>query len=109
MRRFTLVFLVLGLPAAAEDWQTLTGADIQAALAGVTLDYGHATQSFSDTGETTYVSGRPSLGYWNVRGDQYCSVWPPSDHWACYDMAAKPDVLRFISASGDVTDGIIQR
>ncbi len=21
-----------------------------------------------------------------MRGDQYCSVWPPSDDWACYAM-----------------------
>ncbi|MEO1733028.1 MAG: hypothetical protein AAFR45_05280 [Pseudomonadota bacterium] len=64
-----------------------------------------AWQDFRASGRTLYNAGEDSWGYWGVRGDQYCSMWPPSDLWACYDMARSGDVIRFIGASGDVTDG----
>ncbi|MFY0596121.1 MAG: hypothetical protein JXQ85_06805 [Cognatishimia sp.] len=86
----------------------MTGDEIKTALNGITLEYASATQSFSADGSTGYVAGRPSYGAWEVRGDQYCSVWPPSDHWACYDMMQKPGQLRFIGGAGDITDGQIK-
>jgi len=88
-----------------DTWQPMTGPQITAALTGATLQYASATQDFRASGRTQYVSGRPSWGYWQVRGDQYCSMWPPSDLWACYDMARRGDMLRFIGATGDTTDG----
>ena len=60
------------------------------------------------SGRTLYNTGRDSWGYWQVRGDQYCSMWPPSDLWACYDMARRGDVLRFFGAAGDSTDGTLR-
>jgi len=108
MVRISLFLLALAAPAAADDWSAMSGSDIAAALNGVTLEYSNAIQSFFADGSTEYVAGRPSLGRWEVRGDQYCSVWPPSDHWACYDMMQKPGQLRFIGAAGDITDGQIK-
>lgn len=88
------------------DWKTLTGAEIETALTDRTLDYGSATQVFKASGRTLYsVAGRDSWGSWAVREDQYCSVWPPSDLWACYDIQAKPGAVRFVGAQGDITDG----
>lgn len=105
--RISLFLLAFAAPAAAEDWSAMTGDEIKGALSGVTLKYARASQSFSKDGSTEYVAGRASYGQWEVRGDQYCSVWPPSDHWTCYDMMQKPGHLRFIGASGAITDGTI--
>ncbi|MEM6564247.1 MAG: hypothetical protein AAF665_07370 [Pseudomonadota bacterium] len=90
---------------AAEVWQDLNGAQIAEALTGRTLQYQGAWQDFRASGRTLYNAGQDSWGYWNVRGDQYCSQWPPSDLWACYTMARKGDFLRFIDSSGSVMDG----
>lgn len=107
MRRIALI-LALWLPvsALAEEWATLMGADLRAALEGRELVYGSgAVQDFRASGRTLYNAGQDSWGYWRIQGDQYCSQWPPSDLWACYAMARKGDRLRFIGAGGDVTDG----
>jgi hypothetical protein len=57
---------VYGLPLAPDSWR----------------------QSFSKGGETIYIdaSGAKTFGQWLVRGDKYCSLWPPSDRWVCYGM-----------------------
>lgn len=107
MRRIALILLMISGAAHADDWRPLNGAEIRTALTGITLTYANATQLFQADGKTPYVAGRPSMGEWEVRGDQYCSVWPPSDHWACFDMFAKENKLRFVGKSGDVTEGVI--
>jgi hypothetical protein len=65
---------VYGLPLAADSWR----------------------QSFARNGETIYIdaSGAKTFGEWLVRGDKYCSLWPPSDRWSCYEIE-----------SGAVADG----
>lgn len=47
-----------------------------------------ARQYFHKNGETPYVdaNGDKTYGEWTVRGDKYCSLWPPSDHWSCFDV-----------------------
>jgi len=92
-------------PVLAQDFQRMTGGDITAALADQSLMYPTATQTFYASGRTLYDAGRPSWGYWTVRGDQYCSQWPPNDMWDCYDMATNGTTIRFIGASGNATDG----
>lgn len=93
--------------ASAAEWRALDGEEIAAALTGKIVQFENATQDFRASGRTLYDAGRPSWGYWAVRGDQYCSMWPPSDLWACYDMAASGDGLRWIGAAGDVTEGVV--
>ncbi|MDW3225600.1 MAG: hypothetical protein R8G34_22360 [Paracoccaceae bacterium] len=90
--------------AQSQDWTPLSGDAIRAALTGRTLQYENAWQDFRATGRTLYNAGADSWGYWRVQGDQYCSQWPPSDLWACYDMARAGEKLRFIGQGGDVTD-----
>ncbi len=108
--RAMLMVLVLAAPAAAEesDWTMMSGKDIEMVLTGATVDYSNAWQDFRASGRTLYNAGSDSWGYWGVRGDQYCSMWPPSDLWACYDMAQKDGMVRFVGEAGDVTDGIIR-
>ena len=96
-----LIILALGLaalagPAAAAE-RLLKGPEIEALLANVTAvgrnDHGEWRQYFEDTGYTLYVAGAEprSPGQWAVRGDKYCSLWPPSDHWSCYAVSGDPD------------------
>ena len=105
MNRFLAVFLVLAGAAQAETWRAMTGAEIAAALTDRVLVYTDARQRFYASGRTLYDAGQESWGYWAVRGDQYCSQWPPSDAWDCYDMATDGASLRFIAADGSATDG----
>lgn len=106
MWRKALVLLVLAMPAAAEDWVPLTGAQIQEALTGKKLQYENAWQDFRASGRTLYNAGRDSWGYWAVRDDQYCSQWPPQAPWDCYDVSQKGDQIRFIGAFNDVSEGV---
>ncbi|MDP5215879.1 hypothetical protein Q5Y75_01475 [Ruegeria sp. 2205SS24-7] len=106
MRRFALILALVPGSLAAEEFRMLSGDEILAALTDRKLTYeGGATQIFESSMQTQYFSNGPSTGRWAVRGDQYCSVWPPSDIWACYNIEQKGDVIRFIGAGGDLTDG----
>jgi len=103
-----LVFVIgLGAAVAAEEvvWQTLTGAEITAAMTGRTLDYGAQWQDFRASGRTLYFSGRDTWGYWEVRSDQYCSMWPPSDLWVCYGLQTDGERVRFVGGGGALTVG----
>lgn len=106
------VAILMGVLAAAPalaDWRKMTGAEISGALAGVRLDYAEAWQEFYASGRTLYNAGADSWGYWQVRGDAYCSQWPPAGGWACYAMEREDETgkLRFIGDSGDVTEGTV--
>ncbi|MCL6285052.1 hypothetical protein M3P21_16085 [Ruegeria sp. 2012CJ41-6] len=106
MRRFALILALVPGGLAAEEFRQLTGDEILTALIDRKLAYeGGATQTFEPSMRTQYFSSGPSAGSWAVRGDQYCSVWPPSDIWACYNIERSGDVIRFIGAGGDLTDG----
>ena len=108
MRRFALICAVLlAGPVLAEPWRVLSGAEVQVALEGRTLIYENATQDFRASGRTLYVfGGEDSWGYWRVEGDAYCSQWPPSDLWACYEIAVWQDNVRFVGSGGDSTVGV---
>ncbi len=43
-----------------------------------------------------------SNGLWDARGDHYCSQWPPTENWSCYDMTGDGTQLTFIAAGGKV-------
>jgi hypothetical protein len=84
-------FLVAASTCGAE---TLTGTQIEPALNDVTVWYEPLSatsprQFFNKNGQTPYVdaAGTKTFGAWLVRGDKYCSQWPPSEHWTCYGVA----------------------
>jgi hypothetical protein len=83
----------------------MTGEQINVALTDRDVIYENATQRFYASGRTLYNSGQDSWGYWAVRGDQYCSQWPPGDQWDCYDMSRSANLIRFIGADGSLTEG----
>jgi hypothetical protein len=83
-----------GFAAADEAWRALNGAEISAALTARVLQYGDgARQDFFADGRTLYGEG--SWGSWRVQGDEYCSVWPPSDRWTCYSVEVRGLEIRF--------------
>ncbi|MEO9820470.1 MAG: hypothetical protein ABJ370_09475 [Paracoccaceae bacterium] len=104
MRLFALIFYVLVGPAFADDWVALSGSETRAALDGRKLQYANAWQEFQSSGRTLYNAGRDSWGHWRIEDDQYCSQWPPSDLWACYQLERKGDKLRFVGKGDDITN-----
>jgi hypothetical protein len=100
------VFGSAGAAALHGAERKLTGAKIRQVLAGKTVtgtdDPGKSwTQVFRDGGITVYVQGSgSSSGYWEARGDQYCSQRPPSESWSCYDVTGDGDHATFISSNG---------
>ena len=101
-----LLLLIQTLPAAAEE-RPLSGAEIRAALSDKTVEgvddrntiY---TQIFQKGGLTIYTIGpqASSNGFWEVRGDRYCSIWPPNESWSCYSVTGEGGHATFISATG---------
>jgi hypothetical protein len=101
-----LAIALLAGPVAAEEWQVLSGAQVRDALAARVLGYADgATQNFFADGRTLYEKGSPSWGRWRVEGDRYCSVWPPSDRWACYGVERRGIDIRFSADGGAQTVG----
>ncbi len=111
----TTLLLTLGVANADDSsgWTKLNGPEIEKALAGSSLIYPNedgAMQDFSENGATTWVHGFPSSGEWKVSDTQYCSVWPPSAAWVCYDVTINDDksAVRFIGESGKIYEGYYQ-
>ena len=94
---------------SAQDRVDLDGSGIRAALDGQKLVYGSgAWQEFRVLGGTLYNAGQDSWGDWRVEGDLYCSLWPPSDLWACFGMQRAGDRLRFLDSNGEITEGHVE-
>jgi hypothetical protein len=97
----------------------LTGVEITALLTDATVSGGSGDaafkQYFAAGGATTYVGSEntPSQGSWRVQGDQYCSVWPPSGTWVCYDVegdpTATPPTVTWIGDSGTRYPGTVAK
>lgn len=110
--RFAVILIAL-LPASAwaEDWvRLLNDAAVEQAIAGRTVVYDEYTlQQFGAAGDTQFITERASSGRWAARGGQYCSVWPPSDVWTCYDLQLNGDRIRFIASDRSVSEGVFQQ
>ena len=105
-------------PSALAAERPLKGAEIDALIKGNTVigqsDGKEWTQTFDTSGGTIYNGGSrpPSKGLWNIRGDKFCSQWPPSDSWACYavtgDPDANPKTITWISEGGTRYPGSVK-
>jgi hypothetical protein len=101
------VIVMAAAVAQAQDAK-LDDAAIGAALSGQSLVYDDGSnQTFKAGGETVYDNGRLSTGRWSVRDGRYCSVWPPSDQWACYDVLQSADgqTTTFVADDGSLSVG----
>ncbi len=109
--------LVSIVPCLAED-KKLTGAEITTVLTDTTVfQYRSASrpwrQYFSADGATPYFGsdGPASQGRWQVRGDRYCSLWPPSNAWSCYNVTTRTEsgrtIITWHPASGGPSVGVV--
>lgn len=102
-----LVALFLPTISQADDWVKLTNeGDINIALSGKIVRFDdYSFQVFGKNGKTRYFTERVSDGLWEVRAGQYCSTWPPSVNWTCYDFSLKGERMRFALADGTFSEG----
>ena len=93
--------------AMTENWQPLDAPAITQALTARILAYKDgATQQFNADGSTVYTTDHESTGAWRVDGPQFCSEWPPSDKWSCYDMAVREGGLDLRFTAGDGSESV---
>jgi len=89
--------------AGAQEWRALKGPEIQVALEARVLGFGDGMmQDFLADGRSLHGD---QWGLWRVLGDRYCSSWPPSELWVCYDVAVLGLEVRFQSDAGDRSVG----
>ncbi|MCF6443390.1 hypothetical protein [Nereida sp. MMG025] len=111
MRHLALIAAFVCGPALAHvggHWQTFTGDEIKYMLNDRQLTYTTGgAQVFYSSGRTLFNAGQESWGTWEVRGDQYCSQWPPGDQWDCYTIQGdfESGGVRFIAPDGSYTEG----
>ena len=109
MRRIAIIAMALTPAlAGAEAWQRVTSeAEVRAALQDRRVQYDSgAWQEFRASGKTLYNAGQDSWGNWRAQGAQYCSEWPPTGGWACYDLDVTETAVRFVGPGGDITTGV---
>ena len=99
-----LVSLSIFATVALAEEVKLTGAQIQTVLSEKELkgvENGQSSsQIFRANGATFYSVGQAQqIGNWKITGNQYCSVWPPSEHWVCYDVFQQGKSIRFLAPS----------
>lgn len=77
-----------GAAASAEDFQKLTGAQIQAKLAGKQLtDESHWGEVYWPNGRlTSDEMGNKRTGSWRVVKNQLCKIYPDDVGKACFDV-----------------------
>jgi len=105
--RLLTFLLSVGLAANTASCEAvkMSGAEILAALNDQAITSADpakpARQMFMASGATFYdAGGNQSQGSWKVTGDQFCTLWPPSQFWACYDVTREGKTISFISKSG---------
>lgn len=104
MRWVILSMGLLATGAVAEETIRLTGEQIMTSLTGQALSYEQGLiQSFGADGSTQYGD---STGQWRLTDNRYCSVWPPSDRWACFDVYTIDGGIRFVGDTGELTEGL---
>src|SRR4051812_6383277 len=96
--------------SARADETALDHSAILETLTGAIVEGSSWKQSFEKGGATVYVAdGKQSTGRWDVQGDQYCSMWPPSDAWSCYAVTSTvvgdATTITWISADGSRESG----
>lgn len=103
---FLILTILLIQPVTAAE-NKLDGAAIAVALNNVTLTSTEnertIEQVFQSSGATFTIdvlTQALSQGFWRVEGDKYCSQWPPSEHWSCYDMFSNKIGVVFVSSNG---------
>lgn len=105
MKYLALATAFLTTPAFAEETR-LSGPEIQELLPTIVVTGNQTWQNFDLNGDTRYDDARgPSHGWWEVRGNQYCSAWGSNEpsYWSCYQVWRDGDTLIWTNDSGHRT------
>lgn len=96
--RFVAVMATLAGEAVAQGWEPVfEDQAIFDAFADRTVTFDAYTfQTFGAAGETRFLTERAADGLWMARDGQYCSQWPPSERWECYDIQLREAQVKFI-------------
>jgi hypothetical protein len=101
---FPILAVLMATPAEASEMK-LSGSEITNLLKDRTLfagASGEIEQIFQATGATIYSEkSATSIGHWKIENDQYCSAWPPSELWSCYDVFQDDETIVFVGKSGN--------
>lgn len=107
MRIAGLVFAALALltTSTLADEQPMKGPEVKVFLEGATVegnqDGAAWSQKFAADGTTVYTTASGDQpGHWEVRGDKFCSNWPPATTWDCYEITGEGDNISFIPDGG---------
>jgi hypothetical protein len=99
------VFLVSNSTQAAET--KIGGAEIKQLLTEksylqIKPTTKHTIEQIFLSGGLTHfiVDGDAQTGQWKIEDDKYCSAWPPSNTWDCYDILQDGTTIVFLSARG---------
>ncbi|MBT8457453.1 MAG: hypothetical protein HKO95_06095 [Rhodobacteraceae bacterium] len=106
-----VVLGLMALPAAGEEWRPLTSDEIAEVLTERTVLYEDiGDQTFFASGRTLYRVVRDSWGWWEARDNQYCSLWPPQEEWACFSVNLSADGTRvqFVGENDDISEGTFE-
>ena len=98
-----VAMLSLLMSSAAAELKVLTGEEIEELLPQIVAVGDQTRQTFSAAGGTTYTDrGRDSFGTWRVQDAQYCSLWPPSADWSCFQVIydAEAAILIWVGETG---------
>jgi hypothetical protein len=105
-RAILFALCLLTAPAAAKETK-LDGTALRDLFNDITLtskENGRVIEQVFQSGGVTFTvdihTNVQSQGFWRLEGDKYCSQWPPSEHWSCYDVLENDQGVVFVSSNG---------
>ena len=104
MRRLTLLFALLALPAQAQD--LATGAAIKSAIAGNTVQGSmQASGAYTEFyGADGTIKGVDYAGSWSVKGDKMCFAYG-EDPAQCWGVRLTGAQITWVGSGGDEGTG----
>jgi hypothetical protein len=108
MKNLVLIVCLSLLIATAQAAEKKLGAgELKDLLSNIRLtstETGRETeQVFQASGATFTIdveTHQQSQGFWKLQGDKYCSQWPPSENWECFDVYGNDQGVVFVSSYG---------
>ena len=108
MKGIVILFCFWSLIATAQASEKRLDAEtLKTLLSDITLSSTETgrdmQQVFRASGSTFIIdteTGQQSQGFWKLQGDKYCSQWPPSENWECFDVYGNDQGVVFVSSYG---------
>ncbi len=104
---FLMVCLSLLIATAQAAEKKLGAGELKDLLSNIRLTSTETgreiEQVFQASGATFTIdveTHQQSQGFWKLQGDKYCSQWPPSENWECFDVYGNDQGVVFVSSYG---------